>query len=285
MKDLKDNRIIYIAGYGRSGSTLLAMLLNMVPGVYNLGELDNLYRADINHLPEYWKKIRMSLTEKNGVEKSKIKFSSLKWFFKRKKGNSLFKKFWLPVLNDLKKVHGARVLVDASKSTYLSFSRPFYYKKNGAQVKVIHIVRDLNGVVASFTKGRNSSHSKTLEKPKIGGAYRVIFNWLVVSVLTTILYRREFKEGSYYYLSYDKLMTDYQNELQTLFDFLELDLAPALFDDEIALEKDHSFSGNRLRLQSTLKINPYPHVKIGGIKGVLISLSSRIHSFIANRYA
>ena len=155
---------------------------------------------------------------------------------------------------------------------------------NGAEVKVIHLVRDLNGVVASYTKGQNSSNSKTLKKAKLGGAYRAIFNWLIVNVLTTILYRREFKKETYYHLSYEKLMMDYENELKKLFVFLELDLVPTLFEDEIVLEKDHSFSGNRVRLNSSIKIKPYPQVKLRGFKGVLINVSLRINNFITNRY-
>lgn len=285
MNEIDDIRVIYIAGYGRSGSTLLSMLLNIVPEVYNLGELDNLYRTDFDSLPDYWKTVRMSTTEGNGVDISKIRSSSLRWFVKRRKGNILFRQLWLPVLNDFGRIHNAKIVVDASKSTYLTFSRPFYYKRNGMNVKVIHLVRDLNGVVDSFTNGRNTSSSKKLQAAKKGGAFRAIFNWLVVNVLTTLVYRTKFNEDSFYYLSYNKLMSDYENELKKLFNFLELDPVTTLFDDEIKLETDHSFSGNRVRLNRKIKIKPYPHNKIGGFQGFLIRLSSWIHKFIESVYS
>lgn len=46
--DLNDTtviRIIYIAGYDRSGSTVLALLPGQAPGVVSLGEVGGLHRA------------------------------------------------------------------------------------------------------------------------------------------------------------------------------------------------------------------------------------------------
>ncbi len=271
----KKNSLIYIAGYGRSGSTLLSMLLNTIPNVYNLGELDNLFTVDEATLSEFWKQKKELALAGNGLkENSKVRFSGISWFFKKQKGGNLFKKYWSPVMAGIHEEINPLALIDASKTTNATFMRPYFYNSIGDGVKVIHLVRDLSGVVQSFTKGQNSSNSKELKKAKLGGAYRAIFNWTVTNVLTSLFYKRVLGKKDYYLLSYHDLMNDYEGEMNKLLNFLDLKSNKELFQDDITLHNDISFSGNRVRLNKSVTIKPYPKSKINGFVGILISLAS-----------
>ncbi len=276
--------LIYIAGYGRSGSTLLSMLLNTLSKVYNLGELDNLFTVEEETLTDFWKaKIRIVATESETIRKSEIRYSGIKWFFKKRNGFKLFKQFWNPVMQSITDELNPVALIDASKSTNATYLRPFYYKMADYDVKVIHLVRDLSGVVQSFTKGKNSSNSEELKKPKAGGSYRAIFNWTMTNILTALFYRRKFDKEEYYFLSYEKLMNDYNGEMDKLLTFLDIEASSNLFQKEILLEKDISFSGNRVRLSKTVSIKPYPKRKIGGFVGILITLATWFTGIFVSR--
>jgi len=285
LKKLEKLNIIYIAGYGRSGSTLLSMILNIIPGVSNLGEVANLFSLDTSLLPQYWVSLRDEVMSNTSKPKNAIKkFSSVYWFFSKKKGIKLFEKFWNPVLLRYSEDRKVSVLIDASKTTNSTIIRPYYYKKQGASIKSIHLIRDLNGVVASFTKGRNSAHSKELRKPKKGGAYRAIFNWFVTNMFTSIQHKLFFNKEEYYVLSYDTFINDYDAEIKNLLVFLNLPLEKSLLKSEILLESDYSFSGNRVRLNKTISITPSTSNKISGLKGILIRLAVGLFKLIETDY-
>jgi len=282
MKDLSKLNIIYISGYGRSGSTLLSMLLNTLPDVTNLGEVENLYTIPDNNLPEDWKLLKNKNISEND-NSFKIRYSGLSWYFKREKGFQLIKRYWIDLFNELLEKQRTSVFVDASKSTYKSFTRPFYYKKAGAKVKMIHLVRDCKDVAISFEKGRNVSNSEQLMKPKKGGAYRAIFNWFVVNVLSSLVYKKSFPD--FYVLNYDELMNNYDVEIKKLFIYLELDLPQNLLNKEkIILSEDISFSGNRVMLNESITIKAYPPKRLAGIKGIIAKCANTIYKLIENGY-
>lgn len=282
MKDLKNKNIIYISGYGRSGSTLLSLLFNTLPGVANLGEIDNLYSIPDEKLPEYWKQLRSKYIDSKDNSHKK-RFSGISWFTKKTAGFALFQRYWTGLISQFMEDNNCHTAVDASKSTYKTFCRPFYYQMAGANVKIVHLVRNPEEVAISFAKGRNSSDSAELLKPKKGGAYRALFNWFVVNGLTSSLYKREFK--NMYVLNYDQLMENYEVEMQRLFAFLELELPENLLNkNHILLSPDLSFSGNRVRLNESVSIKPYPPQRLKGFKGLIGKTENSIYKSIENGY-
>ena len=281
---MSNYKIIYISGYGRSGSTLLSILLNISPNVYNIGEIDNLFSLKDDDLTQYWKNLKHKQLKNNNIKKLDKRFSSISWILKIKKGEKLFNQFWMPLLNDFVIDYKAKIVVDASKSTYKTFCRPLYYYKNNIPIKIVHLVRDPDGVAKSYRKGRNDSNSKYLKKPKKGGAYRALINWFIVNVLTSVIYKKTFVKNEFYVLSYDKLMSDYNNEMIKLMNFLELDISEELFLKKIPIAEDLSFSGNRIRLKKEIEIKPYLTDKLKGGAGALSRVLKSVYKLIENDY-
>lgn len=285
MKDLKGLHTIYIAGYGRSGSTLLSLLLNVKKGVITVGEIERLFWIE-DEYPEYWKRLKTETLddiEKNGLELKNT--STLIWFlFKRKQGVEQFKKLWATPLLKIARDFKASHLIDISKSTFRTFSRPMNYQRAGASVKVIHLIRNPHGVVASYKKGRNIGNSEELGKAKTGGAIRCLINWFFTNTMTSLIYPTQFDKTELYVLNYDHLMSNYDTEITKLFQFLEIEIPPAILEETIVLEEDMSFSGNRMRLNETIKIRPNPPKKQKGFMGTIVNTSNFIYKLIEPRY-
>lgn len=285
----KEPQIVYIAGYGRSGSTLLSLLLNTVPKVVNLGEVDNLYREKGDDFSEFWTQVRNNtiaqIEQPDLKQNPGQKVSSRRWYFKKR--NQAYHKFtqlWSLPTQQAAQQYDATVLVDASKSTAGTFARPIYLKKMGYTVKVIHLVREPHGVMASYKKGRNVSNSETLAPAKAGGALRGLISWFFTNVYTSLVYKRRFTKSELFVLTYEQLMQDYNGQMTALFRFLELELPTSLLQEEILLDDDISFSGNRLRLQKSITINPYKIDKGKGALSLLARLLNRIYKSIEPRY-
>lgn len=281
MSSLKDIKVVYISGYGRSGSTLLSMLLNTVDGVANIGEVDNLYSIDKNALPSLWKNLRENYeTDKPDYKK---RFSSLSWYFKINQGYELFKAYWTDLLKTFSNNTNCFVLVDASKSTFKTFCRPFYYRKSDARLKIIHLVRNPTDVASSFASGRNESNSAELSKPKKGGAYRALINWFIVNTSTSLVYKQKFKD--FYVLNYDQFILDYEAEIAKLFQFLELDLPTKLLNRNfIELSEDLSFSGNRVRLKKSISIQSHASKRLNGFSQILANGFDRAYKIVEHGY-
>lgn len=282
-------QIIYISGYGRSGSTLLSLLLNTLPNTVNIGEADYLFRTDDSQFPEFWKQTKnkaLQVSElPNAAVLSKQKIASVLWYYrKRKKGAKIFKDLWTPVISEVCNYYNAHTLVDASKSTFGSFARPIYYKKAGYSVKVIHLVRNPHGVMASYKKGRNTSNSEELAPAKKGGALRGLLSWFFTNVMTRFAYKSEFNKNELFVLTYDRLMSDFKGQTKELFQFLEQEAPENLLASEIKLQEDISFSGNRLRLKKTIKIAPYSLNKGKGLVSLLARMLNRMYKLIEPNY-
>ncbi|MEP2937368.1 MAG: sulfotransferase [Gilvibacter sp.] len=289
MKTSEKPQIIYIAGYGRSGSTLLSLLLNSVPDIVNIGEVNYLYRTNHDELPELWKKLKTetleALDDDIPQEMAKKRISSIRWcFMKKKLGAKLFKKLWFHPVDSIATEFGVDTLVDASKSTYGSFTRPIYYKKTGYNIKVIHLIRNPHGVMKSYKKGRNVSNSPVLAPAKTGGALRGLLSWFITNTLTSLVYPFHVKRKNIFVLNYDNLIADFDNQMTQLFQFLEIALPPQLLEDEIVLQEDISFSGNRLRLQKTITIRENKVTKGKGIVTFLGSIFNGVYKLIEPRY-
>lgn len=279
-------KIFYIAGYGRSGSTLISMLLNTQKEVVNIGESVKLFRYPDVQKYTFWNKLRLESEKKTGLKRmSKVKYASYFWyFFKFNKGFAIFKKVWPWLFEQIGTEFKTNVFIDASKSTRGAFARPIYMKKANANIKVIHVIKNPFGVMHSFQKGRNTSGSEKLKKGKRGGGYRALLNWFFINSLVSIIYKKYFKSSEMYILDFDKFTHHYEEELKKLFDFLELPFDQSLLHPKIKLDKDLSFSGNRIRLQEEIEIKPSKIVRFTGIKNAITRALLSIYKLIEKNY-
>jgi hypothetical protein len=263
--------IIYIAGYGRSGSTLLDIILGAHPEATSLGEVGRLWelyysdrepcscglkycdcpfwsRRDLlplNHdTPRqmaYYRKLTRHVEGWRALPQ--IAFAS---------GSADQKRTYAEVMTHLftgiARATGKKLLVDSSKTSYGMAWRPLaLHKLCGFEVRMVHLVRDVRGVMGSYVKGCNI-RLRMGEDPRIPfSALRALYGWLVAN-LFAVVGRFFLPSGCYQLFRYEDLIRCPDKELTRMGRFLNLDLEDAIqrIQTAGAFQAGHFVAGNRL---------------------------------------
>jgi hypothetical protein len=182
-------RVLYIGGIGRSGTTLLNLLLGELPGVCAIGEAVNLWRQGILlnekcscgrpfHSCSFWQEVgalafngwhRVDLEPVLAVQSdgSCFKYAREASLAPAFPGSPFVKGFqrriealnvlYMQLYSAISQVSGCPVVVDASKHASLLSSLRCY---KPLDITVIHVVRDSRGVAYSWTKTRRRPESE-----------------------------------------------------------------------------------------------------------------------------
>src|SRR6185312_6340404 len=168
-------RVIYIAGDGRSGSTLLDRLIGAYPGVFSCGELGNLLQStasseqlcacgDRAQACGFWHEVlrRWSVMVPDFTEREyrglQRRYERLRHLLHPHHDQALtlddprfarYAEYTGALFNAIADLSGATVIVDSSKSPAraLALSRI-----PGLEVRMLHLVRDVRGVAYSLRK-------------------------------------------------------------------------------------------------------------------------------------
>jgi hypothetical protein len=165
--------VIYIAGYGRSGSTLLDIILGNTKAFKNTGELSTIYEEYLSRYScscglaydncDVWKSYFVKIKKLEKIENIKNitrKIDKRETIFKPwKKDISNHEKKLYAKLHDLMfESLGACVIIDSSKTPADGSFRPVALKELcGYDVKVIHLQRNFFHVMKSLAKGSNKT--------------------------------------------------------------------------------------------------------------------------------
>ena len=135
-------------------------------------------------------------------------------------------------------------IVDASKTAYLSFWRPLYYKLLGYHVGIIHLVRDPKAVMGSALVGTNKQLENGLPRGRLLERQRTLLGWTFANMFAAA-YRVTFSKSLL--IQYENLVSDPQRELRRVEAFTSLDYAPvaALIAAGSPLPGGHEIAGNR----------------------------------------
>ncbi len=258
--------VIYIAGHGRSGSTLLNVLLGHVKGVFAGSELWITWQQGLENVDcacgvdfsecELWQGVFQEIS--NGWEDGKArKIDSLRWppywivawlvrthllsrkLYRRQQN-------WASELAQLyrgiQRTSGDAAIVDASKLTSNAVG---LLSRKDVSLHVVHLVRDSRGTVYSLTK-RGPWAGRT-------GSARAALSWTRANLGPLSL--RPFA-ASYTLLRYEDLVEDPNGSITRI-----LDKVPGLRAEveipggEFAVERHHAISGNRgVRSETTLEV-------------------------------
>ena len=179
-----DQKVLYIGGFGRSGSTLVERILGQLPGFCSAGEIVFLWQRGLidgqlcgcgTPVPEcdFW--TRVGKTAFGGWDQ--IDASEMLALQKRVDRNRYIPSMVAPRLRPaaqadferytdvlsrlyrgIGEVAGARVVIDASKHASTAF---LLRKVPNLDLRVVHLVRDSRGVAYSWTK--------EIKKPEVTG--------------------------------------------------------------------------------------------------------------------
>jgi len=279
--DQTNLKVLYIAGLGRNGSTLLARLLGEIEGCINVGEAaravfdEELRSLDlpcgcgekISDCP-FWTKIISDI--ENYDEASRLRLTKgrylpillfpLKSPALRKK-IEIFSSATRQMYKKISEVTGCRVIVDSSKHPANAY---LLSNISNMEVRMLHLVRDPRDVAASW-----STRKEYLPEFSV---LRSAFWWLLYNVATKLVSSRGNK---YLFVRYEDFVVDPSKILREALDWVhngDVDLS-FLKENQAVISLQHSLAGNPDKLIQGV-------VKIQRKKGNLPWITKAMISFI-----
>jgi len=287
-----DFRIIYIAGYGRSGSTLLDMALSSCDQIESVGAGSTLSlwirKNDIcscgerfNHCA-FWGQILKNLLLSND--------KSLKWkinFFSYFESILLpviwpglilisneYRLVWQSIFKSMRRESGARWIVDSSKTTFDSIFRPVLLRGLvGSQIEILHLQRSTKAVVNSAMKGPGSPERVTrIVFPQKLHILKVLLHLVSTDFLTRMLYGWL---PEYRVIKYEELSV---NAIDKIVGKIT---KSRVHETHTPYQAKHNLGGNRLRfnLVSSINIKEGNFVQTSNTLDLLCFLADKIRGF------
>jgi hypothetical protein len=221
-------KLIYIGGYGRSGSTLLEYLLSANPTVAACGEvssaLGRLHRKEkctcgqLRNCP-VWGSFRENASKLQG------------W---------THRELTLALLGQLSTEYA--VMVDSSKTTWGSTTAPFGFRRAlGEDFRLVHIIRDPRAVYWSALK-------KAISEDKVRGSrslhWSTLFGWWTAN-LACELFGWMYPD-QYVRLRYEDLARSPRDVINGLLSCISVN-GECSFESLGTGRNRHQFRGNRMR--------------------------------------
>jgi len=243
-----------LLGAGRSGTTLLATLLNSNPKIQTIGEMHQFANHLIDNKEcscgkklsecDFWKKIIANINlDKNNlkriqlINKQKEAHKNILFLLIKSKPDLEYLEFQDHVLEIIYNKCKGKILLDSSK--YIA--RYLLLKKSAIlNVKGIYVVRDVRGVVNSF--------QKQVQTPK--APLKTIMYYNLINFFAQILCTIDRKIIK---VRYEDLMESPLPTLNKIYSHvfeenIKEDLLPDFF------EMPHIIGGNRMKKKSSVKI-------------------------------
>lgn len=254
---MRDQKVIYLMGAGRSGTTALSIFMGAAETIINLGELHQL-PDHVNGKKKcscgealnkcgFWRDQRDELTlfssdeYQNKSNKLEKHSAIIKYFFSNPLGND--KRIYKEA-NEILLAHiGERkyAVLDASK--YIGRALGLS-KITGLDVYYIYLVRDPRGVVDSFGKGVQTSRGMFN-----AAIYYLLVNLTAEIVCLTLLRHKVVK------LKYEDLLESPASLIEKIGAHFDIDISVVTDNIQKNREFDvgHLIGGNRLVSNETIK--------------------------------
>lgn len=273
-------KLLYISGYGRSGSTILANLLGAYDGFCSAGEIQAVWErpgitgdlpkldggwlcgcgAQITHC-DLWSSVhkqafggfgnvRYEVFERLRKGLDNTRYAPMMalpaWRRSVKKRLQKYAEAVAPLYDALHAVTGCRVLIDESKLPLLPYTLAWL---EGFELYIVHLVRDSRA--SAFSWKRRVERPDTLRRAHIAqfGTGQSALNWaarnLVAEVVGASFPRR------YMRITYEKFVACPRETVMKIFGMLgeEPSGDPFLTDHEVVLGVNHTVWGNPSRLR------------------------------------
>ncbi len=256
-------------GSGRSGSTLLGIILGNHPDVFNSGEINNVKGFTENRFScscgqeidscTYWPRVikkwgmlntgekpDQTMNKTHKIENFKSPMAWLRiltsYFIK----SSYFQDYINSQYNFYRAIgeeSGKSIIVDISKNPLRAY---VLNKHPKIDVKIIHLVRDGRGVAWSRNKYVNPN---VVQK----SIRRTAFFWSIVNKQGDFV-RRKVKNSCL--ILYENLVKNPEVTLREIADAVEIEADPLIdgLQSNLAQEETHIMAGNKLRREKSIKL-------------------------------
>lgn len=254
--------LIYLMGAGRSGTTAIATFLGGHPDIQVVGEMHQFYDHLRDDLAcscgeklkncEFWSEVLHNLSENTKSNPSKIQelndkveyHSSLPKHFTGTVSSKIlteYNSYQQELFSAISKSSNANYFLDSAKYIGRNLS---LRKSSTISIKTIYIVRDVRGVINSFSKNVQSSRS-----PLSSVFYYLTVNSAVMLSSIFMFKNRPLK------IRYEDFMEKPEKSLIKIGHFLELNMNPVIekIKNEANFEIGHIIGGNRLKINKSIK--------------------------------
>jgi hypothetical protein len=265
--------VIYVAGYGRSGSTLLALLLGTHPDIRSLGELGMIWDqleepgaecscgASLESC-ETWGPIRRQVLSKGdlkAITRDAVVEEHCLWRLcpGLRRIESTYRDVHQLLLTFAAGTPEVRHVVDSSKTAYRFAWRPLaLFNRCGIDIRIVHLIRHPSRVLASCMKGRNRLLARALPDRRRFEVARTLVGWNLANLFAA-LNGRILGPERYIRVDFDELLHSPRAQLSRIGQFLEIDLEPvaARVRDGEVIPSGHLISGNRMARTGDVRIN------------------------------
>ena len=261
--------VIYIGGYGRSGSTILDVILGNHPAFFGAGELTHAFRlidsqglcscGALFKVCPFWGAVKQRVPRDSlGMDFGALAemTKDLEDIVGKRKGQEKYVHAWGLLLRAIFEESGAIFAVDSSKSTWKVARRIGLLKKVGIEIRLIHLVRNPLAVMWSIQRGSNRLLEQKEDARLRGGMVRGLASW----VSANLLFERYQKRTGFLCLRvrYEDLVADPAAEARKIGDWLQIGMDPIIkkISNYESLSPGHGLSGNRVRRQGEIRIHP-----------------------------
>ena len=267
-------KVIYIAGYGRSGTTLLDIALGQQSGVFAAGEMTALPRhvwkerefcACRRHADEcgFWEPVVKAWLRRFGADVMDAhgrRIARSEWlidprrtfwrYIAGKEGRA-YREETLALLQEIAGASGASIVVDSSKlpgraSALLSIKE--------IEVFVVHMVRDGRGVAWSMMKPYRRSVEAGIQKElKPKSLWYTAARWFVVNLGVEMLRLRLPRKRSVR-IRYEDFVADPEGTVRSILDLAGQEYVVPDHGAQV-MKPQHQIAGSRHRMQDEISIN------------------------------
>ncbi len=269
MLENKKVKVVYIAGSGRSGSTLLEKILGLHPDIFAAGELRYIWDRSFleNQLCscgkpfykcDFWNYVIKSMNIKRdavyieNIIKENRKIDRIRYIFIYPFLLNRIRNFCSRVKSLYESIYynsGKKIIVDSSKHVsylYLLSMCDFI------DLKIIHILREPKAVAYAWQKKKvRPEFTNKIEYMPQFSVVRSSVDWIVQNMLIYNLGRKN--KRNYFKLLYEDFVKNPKREIRNILKFLELNEAAIedtfLSDRKVFLREIHSVAGNPMRFK------------------------------------
>jgi hypothetical protein len=267
--------VIYIMGYGRSGSTLLDILLNNHPEMVSVGALSNLFDWILHRRIcacgnilcdcEFWKHIvkNYDFDLVRELRKTQLLVEDHKHFMPLIKNQlpvqlaTRYSQLMTKLYLDLANQSGNHFIVDSSKSAREVRGRAYALASlTTLDIKLIHLVRDGRAVMWSALRGpgspeRAGTHSNLLRIARAG------IGWAQTNKICMNM--SQWLGGkSVLLVRYEDLISNPAREMTRIGNYINLPMDSIIqkIRESSSFVVGHNLGGNRLRFNEKITITP-----------------------------
>lgn len=265
------DRVIFVVGYGRSGSTLLDMVLGAHPDIFGAGEMATICRH-VWPNDEYCachQRVQSCSLWSGAVaewQQSGVDIAAHRRLQERIEpilspqrilgGDALraYREQTLALYRIVARRTGRRVLLDSSKSP----GRAMALAGSGVDLRLIHLVRDPRAVAHSMSKpmqiDTEAGVQKTLRAHPVA---RTALRWSFVNAGAERA-MQSIPGGHGLRLRYEDMVADPIGALDRVGTAVGTDLAPLgrAIAEGGAIAADHQVAGSRIRMTGAMRLNP-----------------------------